>query len=258
MAITIKDRISSYEETANYKFLPRVPIIIQINGRSFSKITSLLDKPFCEKFADCLSSTMLQLCLEVEGAVFAYQFNDEVIIIVRNDQNSDTLPWFDNKIQKIVSICSSVATLNFSNLSSSLDLNLMGDPIFTTNAYTAPSILEAANVLVSKQHQSLQGSIQSACFYELLKKHDKNTIKEMLSGLSIDDKIGLLSQECNVDFNDYPISFKRGIACYRAPKLINNDVVKSKWVINKDLPIFTQDHSFLVNILKNGQDILRT
>ncbi len=256
MTLTIKDRISSYEEVANYKLLPKLPIIIQINGRSFSKITSLLDKPYCEKFADCISATMLKLCLEIEGAVFAYQFNDEIIVIARNDQSTETIPWFDNKIQKIVSVCSSIAVLNFSSLANSIELNLMGDPIFTCNAYTAPSILEAAHVLVSKQHQNLQSSVQSACFYELLKKHDKNTIKEMLSGMSIDDKIGLLFQECDVDFNNYPMAFKRGVACYRAPKLVN-DVVKNKWVINKELPIFTQDHSFLVNILKNGQDILR-
>ncbi len=257
MAITIKDRISSYEEVANYKFLPKLPVIIQINGRSFSKVTSLLDKPFCEKFSNCISTTMLNVCLEVEGAVFAYHFNDEITIILRNDQNADTIPWFDNKIQKIVSICSSIATLNFSNLSNSMDLNLMGDSVFTCSAYTAPSILEAIHILVSKQHQNLQSAIQSACFYELLKKYDKNTIKEMLTGLSIDDKVGLLFQECDIDFNNYPMAFKRGIACYRAPKVIN-DVVKNKWVLNKDLPIFTQDHSFLVNILKNGQDILRS
>ncbi len=256
MALTIKDRISSYEEASNHKLLSKLPVIIQINGRSFSKITSLLDKPFCNKFSDCISSTMLQLCMEVEGAVFGYQFNDEIVIIARNDQSSDTVPWYDNKIQKIVSISASVATLHFSNLSHATDLNLMGDPIFLGSTYAVPTILEAIHVLISKQHQNLQVAIHSASFYELLKKYDKNTIKEMLSGLSMDEKVDLLSQECMIDFNDYPMAFRRGIACYRAPKVVN-DVVKHKWVINKDLPIFTQDHSFLVNILKNGQDIFR-
>ncbi len=256
MAITIRDRISSYEEVSNYKLLAKLPVVVHINGRSFSKITSLLDKPFCYKFSECISATMLQLCMEIEGAMFGYQFNDEIIIIVRNDQNIDTIPWYDNRIQKIVSVSASVATLHFSNLSHATDLNLMGDPIFLSNTYTVPSILEAIHVLISKQHQNLQGSIQSASFYELLKKYDKNTIKEMLSGLNMDEKVDLLSQECGVDFNQYPVAFRRGIACYRAPKLVN-DVVKNKWVINHELPIFTQDHSFLVNILKNGQDIFR-
>lgn len=203
-----------------------------------------------------MASTTLQLCMEIEGAVFAYQFNDEIIIIARNDQNVDTVPWYDNKIQKIVSIASSIATLHFCNLSHAVDLSLIGDPIFLANTYTTPSILEAIHVLISKQHQNLQSSIQHACFYELLKKYDKNTIKDMLSGLNMDEKIDLLAQECNVDYNNYSIAFRRGIACYRSPKLVG-DFVKNKWVINDELPIFTQDHSFLVNILKNGQDILR-
>jgi hypothetical protein len=254
---TIKDRISSYEEISNYKLIPKLPLIIQINGRSFSKITSLLNKPYCSKFAESMASTTLQLCLEIEGAVFAYHFNDEIVIIARNDQNFETIPWYDNRIQKIASAVSSITTLHFSNLSSAVDLNLMGDPIFLTHTYTVPNALEAIHVIMSKQQQNFQTALQSACLYELLKKYNKETIKEMLSGLTSDEKIDLLSQECNIDFQDYPTSFRRGIACYRAPKLINNDIVKNKWIINKDLPIFIQDNSFLVNIIKHGADILR-
>ena len=79
----------------------------------------------------------------------------------------------------------------------------------------------------------------------------------MLSGLTSDEKIDLLLQECDINFNDYPIAFRRGAASYRAPKLINNDIVKNKWIINEELPIFTQDNSFLVNIVKNGADLIR-
>jgi tRNA(His) 5'-end guanylyltransferase len=258
MAIfSLKDRISSYEEISNYKLLSKLPIIIQINGRSFSKITSLLDKPYCEDFSKCMNSTMLQLCLEIEGAVFGYHFNDEIIIVAKNDQNMDTIPWYDNKIQKITSVTSSVATLHFSNLANAMDLNLMGDPIFLSHVYTVPNTLEAINVIISKQLQNFQTALQLACFYELLKKYNKDTIKDMLSGLTSDEKIDLLLQECDINFNDYPIAFRRGAASYRAPKLINNDIVKNKWIINEELPIFTQDNSFLVNIVKNGADIIR-
>jgi tRNA(His) 5'-end guanylyltransferase len=254
---TIKDRISSYEEISNYKLLPRLPLIIQINGRSFSKITSLLNKPYCTKFAECMASTTLQLCLEIEGAVLAYHFNDEIVVIARNDQNLETIPWYDNRIQKIASVVSSTATLHFSNLSNAMDLNLMGDPLFLAHTYTVPNPLEAIHVIMSKQQQNFQTALQSACLYELLKKYNKETIKEMLTGLTSDEKIDLLSQECNVNFQDYPTAFRRGTACYRAPKLINNDIVKNKWIINNELPIFTQDNSFLVNIIKHGADILR-
>jgi tRNA(His) guanylyltransferase len=253
----LKDRIAVYENAVDTKLLPRVPLIITVNGRSFSKITSLLDKPYCPNLAECLYSTMLRLVNEVDGAIFAYSFNDEIVIIARNDQTLETNPWYDNKVQKIVSAISSVATLYFNNCAMSNDLNLMGDSIFLTKAFVVPNITEAINVIVSKQQQAFQSSIHFACFYELIKKYNKEEIKEMLVGTSLDEKIDLLHQEGDIDFNNYPPEFRRGVACYRSPTLINEGILKNKWTLNSDIPIFTRDHSFLGNIFKGGHDIVR-
>lgn len=255
--IKLKDRIDSYQELSNFKLLNRVPIIICINGRSFSKITSLLDKPYCTKFAECMLSTTLKLCSEIEGALFAYQCNDEINIVARNDQTLETNPWYDNKLQKICSVTSSISTLHFHNCTSLKELNLMGEPIFTSQVFAVPNIMEAINTMIYKQQHNFHISIQLSSFYELLKRgYDKNTIKEMLSNLSVDEKIDLLQQECNIDFNQYPLSFRRGAACYKIQKIIN-DTVKNKWTINSDLPIFTKDQSFLNNIFRMGTDIFR-
>lgn len=258
--LKLKDRIQNYQQAANYKLLGRLPLIIVVNGRSFSKITSLLDKPFSSQIAECMCSTLLRLTQEVDGSVFGYSFNDEIVLIVRNDQNLDTNPWYDNDIQKITSVVSSIATLQFNNYANTLDLNLMSEPIFITNVFAVPNIMEAINVMVLKQQQAFQSSIQFACFYELLKKYDKNDIKDMLAGTGQDEKIQLLLQECDIDFNEYPSVFRRGVACYRAPKVFhidNTDVIKNKWTLNTDLPIFTREHSFLNQIFKTGADIFR-
>lgn len=254
--VKLKDRIDSYQESSDYKLLNKVPLVISINGRAFSKLTSLLDKPHCIKFSECILSTMLRMCTEIEGAIFAYQHNDEIIILLRNDQSLETNPWYDNKLQKICSATASIATLHFNNCAAAIDLNLLGEPIFTSQVFPVPNIMEAINTIVYKQQHNFHTSIQFACFYELLKKYDKNTIKEMLSGLSTDEKIDLLHQECNIDFNEYPVSFRRGTSCYKVPKVING-TMKNKWTINSELPIFTKDQSFLTNIFKNGADIFR-
>ena len=101
MSNKLKDRVESYQSVTDYRLLSRVPIVICINGRGFSKVTQLLDKPYCPKFAEGMLSTTLRLCTDVEGAVFAYQQNDEIVIIARNDQTNETNPWYDNKQQKI-------------------------------------------------------------------------------------------------------------------------------------------------------------
>ena len=257
MSNKLKDRIDAYQASADTRLLPRVPIVIAVNGRSFSKLTSLLDKPYCPKFAECILNTMLRLCTDIEGALFAYQHNDEIIIIARNDQGTDTAPWYDNRAQKISSITSSIATLHFNRCATAIELNIMGEAIFSSQVFVVPNIMEAINTLVYKQQYNFQTSIQSACFYELLKKYDKNTIREMLNGLSLDERIDLLQQESQVDFNEYPPSFRRGAACYKVPRVAEDGTMKNKWFINPDLPIFTKDQAFLTNIFKHGADIFR-
>lgn len=255
--LKLRDRIQSYQDMVDYKMLPRIPLIICINGRAFGKSTELLDKPYCPKFAEAMLLTTVRLCSDIEGALFAYYHNDEIVIVARNDQNPDTSPWYDNKIQKICSATSALATLHFGKYSKNLDLNLVNDPIFTSQVFAVPNIVEATNTMVFKQQQNFHTSIQFACFYELIKKYDKHTIKEMLSGLSVDEKIELLQQECGVDFHSYPSPFKRGAACYKIPKVSEDGTMKNEWFVNGELPIFTKDQSFLSNIFKNGADIFR-
>lgn len=255
MSNKLKDRIEGYEAVTDYKLLPRVPIIICVNGRGFAKATQLLDKPYCPKFAECITSTMLRLCSDVEGSLFGYQHNDEIVIVARNDYTNETSPWYDNKLQKIASVTSSIATAHFKHYADSVSLDMSGDPIFTTQVFTTPNVGEAVNTLIYKQQNNFHTSIQFACLYELIKKYDKNTIREMLGGLSIDEKIDLLSQE-GTDFNSYPLSFRRGVAAYKVPK-VTDDIVKNKWVVDVEIPIFAKDQAFLTNIFKNGADIFR-
>lgn len=258
--LKLRERISTYEESANFKLLGKVPLIISINGRSFSKLTSFLDKPFSTSFAETMYSCLIRLTQEIEGAVLGYSFNDEIVIIVRNDQTAETSPWYENNIQKIVSAVSSIITLHFNNYAKSANLNLSGDPIFLTQVFAVPNLTEAINVMVSKQQQAFQSALHSACLYELIKHYNKNDIKEMLNGIGYDEKISLLQQECNVDFNEYPTAFRRGVACYRTPTEINfngQSIIKNKWVLDVDIPLFTKEHSFLNQILKGGSDILR-
>lgn len=256
MSNKLKDRIEGYQAATDYKLLNRVPIVICVNGRGFSKVTQLLDKPYCPKFAECIVSTMIRLCTDVEGALFGYQLNDEIVIVARNDQSNDTNPWYDNRLQKICSVTSAVATMHFNECAEDLKLDMAGTPIFTSQVYVVPTVGEAVNTLIYKQQQNFHTSIQSACFYELIKKYDKNTIKEMMAGLTVDEKIDLLSQECNVDFNNYPLAFRRGVAAYKVPK-VTADSMRNKWHLNLEPPIFTKDQSFLSNIFKNGADIFR-
>jgi len=256
MSKKLKERIDDYQLITDCKILPRIPIVICINGRGFSKTTQLIDKPFCNIFSECMLTTALQLCSNIEGVLFAYQHNDEIILITRNDQNNDTDPWYDNKVQKLCSATSSIATLFFNKIAQSKQLNLTGDAIFLSQVFGVPTQAEAINTIIYHQQQNFYTAVQSACLYNLLNKYDNNSIRDLLAGLDIDGKIDLLSQECGINFNDYPMAFKRGAAIYKVPKIVDG-VMKNKWFVNSELPIFTRDQSFLSNIFRMGTDIYR-
>src|ERR1700733_11134947 len=116
MLTTLKERIQSYQEIVDHKLLPKLPVITIVNGRSFRKTTSLLVKPFDIKFFEILTATAVKLMQEIDGSMFGYSFNDEIVIVSRNDKNIDTHPYYDNRIQKIVSAASSIATYEFNKV----------------------------------------------------------------------------------------------------------------------------------------------
>lgn len=250
MSIKLIDRINSYQEQTDFKLLNRVPIVIVINGKNFLKVTSLLDKPFSSKFSECMMATTLKLCSEIEGATFAFHHNDEIVVICRNDQSTETSPWFDNKIQAIASVVSSIATLHFNSYAANADLNLFSGAYFKSKVFVVPNLIELINVIIYKQQQNFHTSIQSACFYELLKTYDKTYIKEMVQGLSFDEKIDLLREKCNIDFYEYQSSFRRGVAFYKSLQTSADGSMKNKWSINNELPIFSKDQSILNNIFR--------
>lgn len=258
---TLRERIESYEEESDRKLLKKVPVVFVINGRSFKKITSLLVKPFSSEFMELMCATMIKLSHEIDGATFSYTFNDEIVIIARNDQNIDTGAWYDNKIQKMVSVASSLATLEFNRIANMNKVQLFGDPVFTTKAFVVPNITEAINVLVSKQQQAFHISLHLACFYELLKKkHNPDTVRQTLFEKSTTAKAEILFEECNIDFNNYPLPFRRGVAAYRVPKVVqtaDGEELKNKLTVDMDLPLFIKEHDFLGNIFRSGHDIIR-
>jgi len=258
---TLKDRITEYEQAYEFKFTKKLPILIKLNGRGFSKTTSLLTKPFSEEYLNTMSTVIMKLAHDLEGVCFIYSFNDQIFIIIRNDQNVETEAWYDNKIQKIVSASAAIATINFNKAALMFDLELVGDAIFTAEAFALPNINETINALVCYQQKAYQDSVHLACFHELIKNFSLEKAKDMLiSQSSTEDKIDLLNEKCNIDYFEYDSAYRRGIGCYRTLKVIkinNEEILKNKWTLDKDLPIFSKNQEFMSNILRGGTDIFR-
>lgn len=241
----LSDRISSYYEISNTKLLPKLPVVTIVNGRGFAKVTSLLEKPYSEKFSDAMSITSLKLCSEIEGAVMAYCFSDEIVVISRNDNTVNQQPWCDNRVQKISSMLSSIATHTFNKYSLKIDLNILNEAYFYAHTFVVPSVYEAINTIVCKQQQNYFSSVNFALYYEYLKKY--NNLSTDLNSNTL-SKIKSLKLNCDIDYNDYPESYKNGTACYRVP-IQGTDGLKNKWIIDYKIPNVADNPSFLKNII---------
>jgi tRNA(His) 5'-end guanylyltransferase len=254
---TLRERIEEYDLNSDYYLMRRVPVIIVLNGRSFKKITSLLTKPFSTEFMELMCGVVIKLMQEIDGSIFGYSFNDEIILVIRNDMNHNTEAYFDNRIQKIVSAAASIATLELNRLARSNNIELFGDPTFTAKTFTTPNITEAINTLIYFQQIAFHTAITNATFYELLKTHDIDSVRQTILEKSAQEKAEILFNECGIVFEkNYPLAFRRGVAVYRKEKKITFDGVeqiKKKLTIDVELPIFPKSQEFLGSIFNKGE-----
>lgn len=260
IANSLKERMSSYEELTDTKLISKLPVITVVNGRSFKKTTSLIAKPYSQKFMDAMCALMVKMFQEIDGTVIGYCFNDEIVLISRNDYNINTMPYCSNNIQKIVSTISSVATIEFHKILQNTNINILGDATFTCKSFAVPNINEAVNLLVYKQQQSLNISLYLSCFYELIKKYNIEDVKESLINKSVQERLDLLMDMSNIDFNNYSLPFRAGALAYRVPKVINTpggSEIRAKVIIDQKVPLFSKDQELIHNVIMNGKSIIK-
>ena len=254
---TLGARMKKYERSYDYQIIGRIPIIIRLDGKGFSKWTKKCKfiKPFDHLMSGQMSRAMKETAEKIEGCMFSYTQSDEITFVLRNDQSLEATPWFDNRIQKIGSVVNSIFTAHFNNF----DKKLYDFPLayFDARVFAVPTKSEILNGLIWRQNDCVKNSISAACYYEVAKIKGKKTTRKMMHGLNQKQQQELLFAEAGINWNDYPIKFKRGSCCYRVEynlTIDGNDCVRSKWVIDNDMPIITKNRKFLEDILWTEAD----
>ena len=261
--IPIGDRHKTYEFAYDHTIIRRVPIIIRVDGRSFSKVTRRIRRPYCEKMMNLMSLTMLETIKLMDGAVFGYQQSDEITFVLKNDQELDTEPWFGNRIQKIVGVTASTVTYFFNEILSEMEdpPELIGQTTFDARVFAVPDYSEAVNNLVFRQQDCSRNSLTAAAYAEFGQKFGKKTAYRLLHEKGSAQRRELLLDECGIDFDTYyPLSFRHGIGAYRAPHLVETEegqVTRQKWILDFELPNFTDDRDFVMGIITTGGDVFR-
>ena len=206
------DRMKLYESmTCNSKFMPRLPIVVRLDGKAFTTFTQGMDKPFDHYLATCMNWVTKYLC-EYTNSKIGYTQSDEITLILYS-QDFKTKVFFDGKIQKIISVLASVCSVKFNEFVQQLiPEHKHKMPVFDCRAFTVPNKVEACNVLLWREQDATRNSIQNLARSVF---SDKQCFKKNTKILQ-----EMLFQKSNVNWNSYPARFKRGQYVQRVTKNI--------------------------------------
>lgn len=267
------NRMKQYEAVPKNNLMRKVPVIIRLDGKAFHTFTRNFAKPFDSVLINAMQQTMKYLCENIQGCVFGYTQSDEITLILIDYPNIDTEAWFDYEVQKMVSVVSSMATLAFNRFfvkaveswqnkriiqlrydvkeieyKTVLDKAIEEGAMFDARVFNLPCN-EVVNCLIWRQNDASRNSVQMAG--RAVFSHNE------LQGLSNEQIQDKLMIEKGINWNDYPVTCKRGSACYKVQTAVtmNNPnpnsnkepitVMRNIWIIDENIPIFTKDPNFI-------------
>jgi tRNA(His) 5'-end guanylyltransferase len=216
--MTLAQRMQFYRDQTNYKLEKKTPIIINLDGRSFSKYCKQFNKPFDREFVALMNYTAEYLVENISGARFAYVQSDEISIYVIENDTEESEPWFGNRLLKFVSLSAAMATGYFNreliSRRVSADESRMGYDIynhklaeFDSRAWNVPELNDVFAWFLYRQIDCVRSSKNmTARTYFSHRKLDK---------LTIDQQISLLKIEEGIDWNEFDEGWKYGRFVYK-------------------------------------------
>ena len=244
---------TNYEQIPKTKLMRRCPVIIRLDGKSFHSFTRGFKKPFDEILIKSMQETMKYLCENIQGCVLGYHQSDEISLLLIDYQTFDSRAFFDYEVQKICSITASMATWAFNrvivtNTSEYFesymkkhnhlpdDVDKYRRPIqkgamFDSRCFNIPKE-EVTNYFYWRQLDATRNSIQMV--------GQANFSHKELQNKSCNDIQDMLHEQKGINWNDYPTYQKRGSCCIKTKQMIN-DIERSKWIVDNDIPIFINE-----------------
>ena len=280
---TLGDRMkNNYENISRYYLTRRMPVIIRIDGKAFHTFTRGFKKPFDDILVSTMQDTMKYLCENIQGCVLGYTQSDEISLVLTDYAELTTDAWFGNNLQKMCSVSASMATLAFNKFFSGRVQEFMYDccdefvddvlpekqndyelahnvyfkkfnaAMFDSRVFTIPKE-EVCNYFIWRQKDSTRNSIQSV--------GQANFSQKELHGKSCNNIQDMLMIQKSINWNDYATTLKRGSCCikvddglteYDETGNICGYTQRSKWIIDNEIPIFSQDRNYIEKLINVG------
>ena len=273
LAIRMKEY---YEKIPRTKLIRRMPVAIRIDGKAFHTFTRGFEKPFDMILIKSMQDTMKYLCENIQGCVLGYTQSDEINLILVDYKKLNSDAWFDYEVQKMCSVAASMATMAFNRFfgrnvneaysyyidnlpdecSKVIDDHVVildpgekifdiyydkiDEAMFDARVFNIPKE-EVTNLIYWRQLDATRNSIQMVG-----QAHFSNNELDEKTCNMIQD---MLMVQKGINWNKLPTELKRGSCCIKEkyyPELVSGDEecsidatsVRTRWVIDKEIPIF--------------------
>lgn len=241
-----------YENRSKNYLLKKTPVIIRIDGKACHTFSKNLKRPWDDIFHNSMNDTLKYLCQNIQGCKLGYTQSDEISLLLTDYDKLTTDAFFDYSIQKICSVTASMATLEFNRkfkeysnkylpkinsveeqkyyytLISCVNKGLL----FDSRCFNVPKE-EVTNYFIYRQQDATKNSINMLARVYFSHKELQNKTCNQLQDM--------LLCSYNINFNNFPVPFKRGICCIKVPN--------EGWILDTNIPIFTQNRMYVDNLI---------
>lgn len=179
--MSLGDRIKRYEAVTSQRALPRVPLMIRVDGRAFHTFTRGMERPYDQHLIDSMVNAAYDVASEMQGFKAAYIQSDEVTFCLTDYDTITSQGWFDYKLPKVISASASLMTAYFNK-----HINTDKLATFDSRAFSVPAH-DVPNAFLWRVKDWARNSLQmfSRAHFSHKELHGKNTkdMHDMLHGI---------------------------------------------------------------------------
>ncbi len=244
---SLGDRMKIYEDAYRLKLPIRMPVIIRVDGKAFHSYTKGCEKPFDQDLIDCINDVATYLCSNVQGCQLAYVQSDEISLLLNNYTTLETQSWFDNNLQKMVSVSAGMASAVMTGVSHKL-FGVYKLAVFDSRAFVLPKE-EVCNYFIWRQQDATRNSVQmlARSLYSHKECNNKNN--------------SALQEMCfqkGFNWNNCPTTQKRGRCIVKTKTMKDSTnhftgekevVERSEWVVDNEIPVFSSDRNYIEKLV---------
>lgn len=244
---SLGDRMKGYEDSYRMNLPIRMPVILRIDGKAFHTYTKGCKKPVDDNLVNAMDETAKYLCKNIQGAQLAYVQSDEISLLLVNYKSLDSGSWFENSLQKMVSVAASMAGAKFTSISNTI-FDEAKIATFDCRAFVLPKE-DVCNYFVWRQQDATRNSVQmlarSIYSHKQCDNKNNNQLQEMC-------------WKAGINWNDCPTSQKRGRCIVKRevtkPVIWNGKgpvtaeaqfYSRSEWTVDNEIPVFSEYRKYI-------------